>query len=294
MAILTNKTRKLSPRRSNGDMVCMCGEGLKAKTLPTLDSDDICGYTSIPSTALTPSPTPSASPTTSYYTSSNVVNGVQQVCTDWTVIKNVGVPYTSCVGDPVSTILPYQPGTCRMHILEASEDNQHPIGFEATIYDNDDSQIGHNTTYVRLGDYVYVDSELPYDVSFEPTMDMDSKKRKRTPIGIPSRPLSIEHHDLVFRAGDYSWNTKDDTDDSSDAYCDVGDWDNGDFDDFVKEFLGEFGRDLGLSPADIPVCICFHGFVYLFDEFTNNPSYRTGKWTATGHASGLSEMVPRE
>ena len=181
-----------------------------------------------------------------------------------------------------------------MHILEASEDNQHPIGFEATIYDNDDSQIGHNTTYVRLGDYVYVDSELPYDVSFEPTMDMDSKKRKRTPIGIPSRPLSIEHHDLVFRAGDYSWNTKDDTDDSSDAYCDVGDWDNGDFDDFVKEFLGEFGRDLGLSPADIPVCICFHGFVYLFDEFTNNPSYRAGKWTATGHASGLSEMVPRE
>ena len=137
---------------------------------------------------------------------------------------------TSDVAPPA----PYATGRCGLHVIQAlgAYAPDPVVAVQATVKDADGNTLKVGSKGMGWGDTLTVDSVLPFSLKVTPQSGLKDKRHvKRIGAPTPPRPL-LEHGPIDFEYGSQSWDT-------SSKSCSVGDWDNGNFADFVDTFLGE-------------------------------------------------------
>lgn len=185
-----------------------------------------------------------------------------------------------------------QPGTATLHVYEAWKTAAvGPIVYVAAVMKDIDGVVVANRTdnsQVRFGETLtipvmnYPKDSITIEASF-----MYGTNRKRTPIGAPPRPMSVDHSYLKFQANGFSFDTKHDSDTKKGhtlPYCKVGEWDHGSALGQLKDFLdiipgiNALGGLLDI-PDSLPVCSCL--LDCFWEIITNETFNRIDKWTAT-------------
>ena len=107
---------------------------------------------------------------------------------------------------------------------------------------------------MKWGDWTSLGSALPFTVDINVVNGLKSARRKvrrdqgheKRMVGLVGSPaINVEGWPLNFKYGDQTWDTSQ-RDQSKAPYCNLGDWDNGGFGDFVSSFLG-FGAPVPVS-----------------------------------------------
>ncbi|CEJ62700.1 hypothetical protein PMG11_11193 [Penicillium brasilianum] len=182
---------------------CNCG-GILAPTLnPTASGLLNCAYTALPTHSYDPGRTPpSATPARSY-----------------------------------------APGKCKVHIVQALgqqfRDPEVVLGINIT--DAHGTTIGNNKGSVKWGQTLNTDSLLPWVLIVTPQSGISSKRgtsgaflRKRAGGPIHSNRLLFESGPVYFAYASQTWDT-------TSSQCSVGDWNNGNANDFFESLI--FGED---------------------------------------------------
>lgn len=176
-------------------------------------------------------------------TSGSVVLAGCELATPWPIVSTVStippvVPTTSIIPPPPPPPPPYQTGTCDLHIFEASENYNEPLFVQLNITDGANNLLASKQFQMKWGDNATVaatDSKLPYDIAVDFLRSTSESKERR--MGMPT-PVTVnwEHWILAITAGDTSWTDKE-TDSSNLPYCSVGNWDNGNFWDWLDTII---------------------------------------------------------
>ncbi|KAL1983529.1 hypothetical protein VTN96DRAFT_10268 [Rasamsonia emersonii] len=201
------------------------------------------------SPTLTDHPTHTITTTHHSYTYTNLVDGNIYACESSSVGNGDGFPYTVCEGSSTKvgtdTAFPkptpsYQDGTCRLHIIEASESAYETFFAGLYVYDGGNKQLKNQTWQKRnWGDTLTIrstDSKLPYDVSatFVKGEYVTIGKEKRVaPPPIKPGIMAFEKWPIDIAYGPTKWSSSD-QDESKLPNCQVGGWDNGNFVDWLE------------------------------------------------------------
>ncbi|KAJ5083952.1 hypothetical protein NUU61_008531 [Penicillium alfredii] len=238
--------------------VCVCTESKTSTySAPTLSGNDMCGYTTIPSSQV--SSNAETTPVThTDYTYTDFSDSVVKSCATATESKltMVASAYITRCDDPkpLSTLHPV-PGTATLHVWEARETANvvNSLYIAAMMRDASGEVVANQSMSVKThyGHNVTIDVDGRDDdpINIQPVESVDAmddgEKRRRSwfekRIGNPviTNPGAGDRTDLVFYLNGLVFNSQDDTDDKTDKkppYCSVGGWDHGDAWDGFKEF----------------------------------------------------------
>lgn len=196
------------------------------------------------------------------------MDGNIYACESSSVGNGDGFPYTVCEGSSTKvgtdTAFPkptpsYQDGTCRLHIIEASESAYETFFAGLYVYDGGNKQLKNQTWQKRnWGDTLTIrstDSKLPYDVSatFVKGEYVTIGKEKRVaPPPIKPGIMAFEKWPIDIAYGPTKWSSSD-QDESKLPNCQVGGWDNGNFVDWL-EAVETFGM-VQQVPVSVPVAM---------------------------------------
>jgi hypothetical protein len=130
---------------------------------------------------------------------------------------------------PTTTSVPPPHETCRLHILEASQNYDQPLNVELNVTAGDNAPTTSRDFAMQWGDSAAIlrnATRLPYDVTAE--------------FLLLSSDNNFEDWPITLTAGSTRW-TNNQTDSSQLPYCKVGGWDNGNSQDAFNSF--KFGTN---------------------------------------------------
>lgn len=144
---------------------------------------------------------------------------------------------------------PYQTGTCNIHLLEVSRFYTDPVYLQFNISDGSGKSLYSEWSKSKWGDVVTAnakDTKLPYPVTATLTQFLllnsrrvkDGNRAPKRFVASPDPPIIVPWEKWLIQldAGSQSWNNGV-IDPTKLPYCKVGDWDNGNFGDWIEAVL---------------------------------------------------------
>ena len=172
----------------------------------------------------------------------------------------------------------YQTDKCKLHIFQVSKDYMSPLYVQLNTTDRNNKLLTSKDFELKWGGTANIssgDSGVGQDVNVDFTQERQSSasRKLRPRVGGPVEAPDWQAWIVRIAVGNTEWSSKDTK--TSDPYCNVGDWDNGDFADFLDGII-----TLGANQFS-PVS----SFGLVDRKFADADLNRLDRWIVTGSAN---------